>query len=109
MLRTHNASSDSRRAGRVVRTWSVWLLVVAMPVAAAGKANAQAPADTMNFYKALDLEAAGKYRDAVPLFRSALRTSAAVNALLGLERVYAELGWSDSLVAPLDTLIAANP
>ena len=109
MLRTHNASSDSRRAGRVVRTWSVWLLVVAMAVAAVGKANAQAPADTMNFYKALDLEAAGKYRDAVPLFRSALRTSAAVNALLGLERVYAELGWSDSLVAALDTLIAANP
>jgi len=87
----------------------VWLLVVAMAVAAVGKAKAQAPADTMNFYKALDLEAAGKYRDAVPLFRSALRTSAAVNALLGLERVYAELGWSDSLVAPLDTLIAANP
>ena len=109
MLRTHSAASDSRRAGRVVRTWSVWLLVVAMAVAAVGKANAQAPADTMNFYKALDLEAAGKYRDAVPLFRSALRTSAAVNALLGLERVYAELGWSDSLVAPLDTLIAANP
>jgi tetratricopeptide (TPR) repeat protein len=71
--------------------------------------RAQAPADTMAFYKALDLEAAGKYRDAVPLFRSALRTSAGVNALLGLERVYAELGWSDSLVAPLDTLIAANP
>ena len=32
-----------------------------------------------------------------------------VNALLGLERVYAELGWSDSLLAPLDTLIAAEP
>ena len=109
MLKTRSPASGGRRAGRVVRTWSVWLLVVAMPVAAAGKANAQAPADTMNFYKALDLEAAGKYRDAVPLFRSALRTSAAVNALLGLERVYAELGWSDSLVAPLDTLIAANP
>ena len=63
----------------------------------------------MAFYKALDLEAAGKYRDAVPLFRNALHTSAVVNALLGLERVYAELGWSDSLVTPLDTLIAANP
>jgi tetratricopeptide (TPR) repeat protein len=76
----------------------------------AGAAGAQAPAaDTMMFYKALDLEAAGKYRDAAPLFRAALRTSAAVNALLGLERVYAELGWSDSLVVPLDTLIAANP
>jgi tetratricopeptide (TPR) repeat protein len=70
---------------------------------------AQAPADTMAFYKALDLEAAGKYRDAVPLFRTALHTSAGVNALLGLERVYAELGWSDSLVTSLDTLIAENP
>jgi hypothetical protein len=63
----------------------------------------------MAFYKALDLEASGKYRDAVVLFRTALRTPAGVNALLGLERVYAELGWSDSLVAPLDTLIASNP
>lgn len=72
-------------------------------------AEAQVAADTMAFYRALDLEAAGKFRDAVPLFRTALRTSAGVNALLGLERVYAELGWSDSLVAPLDTLIAANP
>jgi hypothetical protein len=63
----------------------------------------------MAFYKALDLEAAGKYREAVPLFRIALHTSASVNALLGLERVYADLGWADSLVAPLDTLIAANP
>jgi tetratricopeptide (TPR) repeat protein len=71
--------------------------------------QAQAPADTMAFYKALDLEAAGKYREAAPLFRTALHTSAAINALLGLERVYAELGWSDSLVTTLDTLIAANP
>jgi len=63
----------------------------------------------MAFYKALDLEAAGKYRDAIPLFRVALRTPAVVNALLGLERAYAELGWSDSLVAQLDTLIGANP
>jgi hypothetical protein len=32
-----------------------------------------------------------------------------VNALLGLERVYAELGWSDSLVAPVEALITASP
>ncbi|HXD49341.1 MAG TPA: hypothetical protein VN600_11220 [Gemmatimonadaceae bacterium] len=78
---------------------------------AQAQAAAQAPAapDTMAFYKALDLEASGKYRDAAPLFRSALHTTAAVNALLGLERVYAELGWSDSLLKPLDTLIAAAP
>jgi tetratricopeptide (TPR) repeat protein len=74
------------------------------------QSQAQQPAaDTMAFYKALDLEASGKYKEAVPLFRTALHTSAGVNALLGLERVYAELGWADSLVAPLDTLIAADP
>lgn len=70
---------------------------------------AQAPADTMAFYKALDLEAAGKYKEAAPLFRVALHTPASVNALLGLERVLAEIGQSDSLVATLDTLIASNP
>ncbi len=72
-------------------------------------AQAQQSADTMAFYKALDLEAAGKYRDAAPLFRSALHTPAGTNALLGLERVYAEIGWLDSLLAPLDTLIASAP
>jgi len=85
------------------------LIVVALRLVMGGTLGAQAPADTMMFYRALDLEAAGKYRDAAALFRAALRTPTVVNALLGLERVYAELGWSDSLVAPLDTLIAANP
>ncbi len=84
-------------------------LLVAAPVSRGSLAAAQAPADTMAFYKALDLEAAGKYREAVPLFRIALHTSAGVNALLGLERTFAELGWADSLVGPIDSLIAANP
>lgn len=84
-------------------------VLLALVVAGARVAHAQAPADTMSFYKALDLEASGKYREAAPLFRAALHTPAGVNALLGLERVYAELGWSDSLLAPLDTLINANP
>ncbi|MGE5730659.1 MAG: tetratricopeptide repeat protein [Gemmatimonas sp.] len=109
MRRIRSAASEGRRGGRVIRTWSALLLVVALRIASAGQLGAQAPADTMMFYKALDLEAAGKYREAAPLFRAALRTSAVVNALLGLERVYAELGWSDSLVVPLDTLIASNP
>lgn len=73
------------------------------------RAQSSVAGDTMSFYKALELEAAGKYRDAAPLFRQALHSPAAVNAVLGLERVYSELGWSDSLLAPLDTLIAANP
>ena len=84
-------------------------MLLSVGVARPALAAAQAPADTMGFYKALELEAAGKYREAAPLFRAALRTPAAVNAMLGLERVYAELGMSDSLLAPLDTLIAASP
>jgi len=93
-----------------IRIRSAWLIgAIGLCVARVAPAVAQAPADTMSFYRALDLEASGKYKDAVPLFREALHTSAAVNALLGLERVYAELGWSDSLVAPVEALIAANP
>jgi hypothetical protein len=71
--------------------------------------HAQLAQDTTSFYKALELESAGKYKEAAPLFRTALNTSSAVSALLGLERVYAELGWSDSLLAPLDTLIRRSP
>jgi tetratricopeptide (TPR) repeat protein len=59
--------------------------------------------------RALDLENAGKYREAAQLFRAALRTSPTAGALLGLERAYAELGMSDSLLAPLDSLIARRP
>jgi tetratricopeptide (TPR) repeat protein len=102
------------KSGRGVLAFVLSLLLLALSPAgfrlhASLRAQAAASPDTMAFYKALDLEAAGKYREAIPLFRAALKTPAAVNALLGLERAYAELGWSDSLVAPLDTLISANP
>src|SRR3954463_7686824 len=66
-------------------------------------------ADSTAFYRALDAEGAGKYREAAALFRQALRSKVAVSALLGLERAYAELQWTDSLLPPLDTLIRQNP
>ena len=66
-------------------------------------------ADSAAFFRALDLEGAGKYREAAPLFRQALHSSTAVGALLGLERAYAELHITDSLLAPLDTLIRQTP
>ncbi|MEO7085486.1 MAG: hypothetical protein ABI442_04940 [Gemmatimonadaceae bacterium] len=95
---------------RRLRNALLMFAAVALSAPVVAKLEAQQPAaDTMAFYKGLDLEASGKYKESVPLFRQALHTSAGVNALLGLERVYAELGWADSLVAPLDTLIAADP
>ena len=72
-------------------------------------AGSAAVADSSAFFRALDLEGAGKYREAAPFFRAALRTDQRVSALLGLERVYAELQWTDSLLAPLEDLIRAVP
>jgi hypothetical protein len=95
---------EQRAASRVLALLSI-LVVFALPSAL----YSQQAGDTTGFYKALELESAGKYKEAAPLFRSALNTPSAVSALLGLERVYAELGWSDSLLAPLDTLIRRNP
>src|SRR5882672_5375637 len=40
---------------------------------------AQLAQDTTSFYKALELESAGKYKEAAPLFRTALNTSSAVS------------------------------
>src|SRR5215207_2926186 len=108
-IRSTAGEVETRLARHWSRVWIAVLLGTALRAPLAGALHAQAPAaDTMAFYKALELEAAGKYREAAPLFRGALRTPAVVNALLGLERTYAELGWLDSLIAPLDTLIAAN-
>lgn len=65
--------------------------------------------DSVAFSKALQLEVEGKYKDAVPFYRMALAGSEAQNALLGLERALAELNWTDSLLAPLDTLLRREP
>lgn len=59
--------------------------------------------------KAFEMENAGKYKEAALLFRAAVRAKATPDAVLGLERVYAELGISDSLLAPLDSIIAQQP
>ena len=65
--------------------------------------------DSAAFYRAMDLEGAGKYREAAIEFRRSLFTSTSVSALLGLERVYAELRRTDSLLPVVDSLIRAFP
>jgi tetratricopeptide (TPR) repeat protein len=66
-------------------------------------------ADSAAFYKALELESAGKYREAVALYRASMRGENTVNAFMGLERVMHGLGWLDSLLAPIDSLVRAVP
>jgi len=70
---------------------------------------ARAQEEPPEVMRALDLESENKYREAAALFRHALAMRPTAGALLGLERVYAELRISDSLLAPLDSLIARDP
>lgn len=83
------------------------LALLLLPLAASGALAQEDEPPTV--LRALDLESAGKYREAAQLFRAALRATPTAGALLGLERTYAELGMSDSLLAPLDSLIARRP
>ncbi|MGQ0715373.1 MAG: tetratricopeptide repeat protein [Gemmatimonadaceae bacterium] len=60
--------------------------------------------------RGLLLEQDEKYREAATAYREALaQAPASVMALLGLERVYAQLGWPDSLLPVLERSIAAAP
>lgn len=98
-----------RPEGRRVR-WvlGALLMMVGQPlcVTAIARAQEQERPDVM---RALELENDGKYKEAAVLFRAAIRVAPSPNAVLGLERVYAELGMADSLLAPLDTIIVQHP
>lgn len=58
--------------------------------------------------RAMDLEQRGRAVEAASAFREALATRDMVSALLGLERVLAELGQSESMVAVVDSLARAH-
>ncbi len=59
--------------------------------------------------RALELENAGKFKEAAALFRNAVSAAPTPNSVLGLERAYAELGMTDSLVAPIDSVVTLFP
>ncbi len=101
---------DARGASRAQRRFAVALTFgLGLWLSPGTPCGAQQTEERPEVVRALDLESAGKFREAGVLFRTALRTSPNATVILGLERVYHELGASDSLLAPLDTLIAAHP
>jgi tetratricopeptide (TPR) repeat protein len=69
----------------------------------------RAQEETQEVMRALDLENSNKFREAAALFRHSLSIQPTAGALLGLERCYAELKMSDSLLVPVDSLIARQP
>lgn len=54
-------------------------------------------------------ETNGEMKLAVASYREALAKGDLVPALLGLERVFAQLGWNDSIVPIVDSAVARNP
>ena len=76
------------------------LLLAAPPLAA--------QADSLA--RAFEMERRGNFAGAIPLFRSALRTTPGnVNALLGLERSLMPIGRTSELVPDLRAALAASP
>ena len=85
------------------------LIVLALALALFPERGPAQDSTSVALQRALELESAGKYRDAVAAFREALANAPLTSVVLGLERVYYQLGQSDSLLPLLKTLLAGRP
>jgi tetratricopeptide (TPR) repeat protein len=92
---------------RIGRSARVSLVVTLLVTLSTGFARAQQQRDPS--IRGLELEQAGKLREAAIAYREALGDGSAIPALLGLERVYSLLGRSDSLLPLIDTLMSRRP
>jgi tetratricopeptide (TPR) repeat protein len=88
------------RSAAIVFTFA-WVLALA-PQAARAQAQPGLP------MRALELEQAGKWREALTAYRAALDDSPTA-AILGIERVYDQLGKRDSILPLIDSLIVKHP
>jgi tetratricopeptide (TPR) repeat protein len=89
-----------------LRAW-LFALAFAMPLALGAQAQSQAPERALQ--RAMDLENASKYREAVAAYREALSQGAFVAGILGLERSFGSMGQEDSLLPAIDTLLRRLP
>lgn len=102
--------SRSARA-RLSRAVALLGALLALPIGIAALAPAAGAQGAGNpLVRAEDLEGRERYDSAAAAYREALaQTPASVPAILGLERVYAEMGRSDSLLPVLDRAISLSP
>lgn len=82
------------------------LAIAILAMATAGRARAQSSAALAEGY---DFEQRNQWDAAAASYRQALHEGNSQAALLGLERVYAQSGHTDSLLPILDTLITQRP
>ena len=92
----------SRSVRRVAATVRGCLLALALVQSASAQ-------QSVTLGKAILSESKSELREAAALYREALAGGEVVPALLGLERVFAQLGWTDSLVPVVRAAIQRNP
>lgn len=83
--------------------------VAAATAVAAAAAPLQGQAQPTAVSRAVDLEQAGRWADAIVAWRGVLAAGEVEQGALGLERVYAQLGQEDTVRALVDSLLAARP
>ena len=89
------------------RRGSIVLSVVVGAICSAAPLRAQPGTDAM--MRALAHEDAGRSRDAAAAFRAALAMNDPAPALYGLERAYADIGWADTTLVVIDSVLRARP
>lgn len=85
-------------------------IALAFPIAVMALAPrpARAQAESSLPMKAMELEQAGKWREALAAYRAAIDESLTAS-ILGIERIYDELGKRDSVLPLIDSLIGKRP
>lgn len=98
------------RAPRLTIAAAALLALVAWPVASQAPAGQGAARGGDPYARGMQLEGADRPREAAAAYREALAADpAGVAALLGLERVYAQLGMTDSMLPVVERAIAVRP
>lgn len=87
----------------------VALAAASLFTAAETKAQATFGASTPALVRAMDFEQRGRNRDAVEAYRDALHSPDFLAALLGMERAFAAMSESDSLIPIADSVARAHP
>jgi tetratricopeptide (TPR) repeat protein len=91
-----------RRSRSAATVFTFAWVVALVPQAARAQAQPGLP------MRALELEQAGKWREALSAYRASLEDSPTA-AILGIERVYDQLGKRDSILPLIDSMLTKHP
>ena len=91
-----------------LRRWARRAMMMGLLLAAPA-ARVHAQAQNQLYQRAIDLENAGRNREAVAAYRAVIANGLTAQGIAGLQRVFSYLGQEDSVLAPLDTALKQSP